>query len=187
MPDYANGKIYKIVNSENDKVYIGSTTKTLAQRMGGHRRCAKSNPSRFYKAMRHHGVENFSIELIKSVPCSNVIELEKVEYKIINKMRERGTKLYNSVIDGKHAASTKIRMGEWQKGSANTNYGKVGTQSAVFKRGSLYFRNGVGQRWIFQWHESGEKKAKSFSVHKYGYEEAKQLAEEYRDKIYPIE
>ena len=37
MPDYANGKIYKIVNTENEKVYIGSTTQRLWGRMRGHR------------------------------------------------------------------------------------------------------------------------------------------------------
>jgi len=40
MPDYANGKIYKIepLNGEEGETYIGSTTKkTLAERMSRHR------------------------------------------------------------------------------------------------------------------------------------------------------
>ena len=187
MPDYKNGKIYKIVNTVNDKVYIGSTTRTLAQRMGDHRKCAKGDRSRFYKAMRWHGVANFRIELIRNVSCSNVIELEKKEYSIVNRMLSRGIKLYNSLIDGKHTASTKKRIGDRQRGSANHSYGKFGYLSALFKRGSVYLRPGNKSTWIFSWHENGKKRCKSFGVKKFGYNEAKTLAEEYRDTIYPIE
>ena len=39
MPNYQNGKIYKIVNDINDNVYYGSTTqKYLCSRMSGHRK-----------------------------------------------------------------------------------------------------------------------------------------------------
>ena len=37
MPNYSNGKIYKIHSSKYNLVYIGSTTQTLAQRMTTHR------------------------------------------------------------------------------------------------------------------------------------------------------
>ena len=38
MPEYKNGKIYKIVsNHMPDTCYIGSTTQTLCKRFGGHR------------------------------------------------------------------------------------------------------------------------------------------------------
>ena len=187
MPDYSNAKIYKVVNSINDKVYIGSTTRTLAQRMGDHRKCAKGDRSRFYKAMRWHGVANFRIEIIRSFPCANVIELEKEEYRVIKKMLRRDVKLYNSLIDGKHTARTRKQMGDRQRGSANHNYGKLGTLSALFKRGSVYLRTGRKTAWRFEWWENRKRCARSFSVNKFGHDEAKQLAEEYRNKIYPIE
>ena len=37
MPNYQNGKIYKIICDENDLVYYGSTTVPLWQRIGKHR------------------------------------------------------------------------------------------------------------------------------------------------------
>jgi|SRR5208337_2466544 len=38
MPDYSQGKIYKIISSKTNKVYIGSTTqKYLCDRMSSHR------------------------------------------------------------------------------------------------------------------------------------------------------
>ncbi len=36
MPDYSKGKIYQIVDNTNGDVYIGSTTKSLKQRLAGH-------------------------------------------------------------------------------------------------------------------------------------------------------
>ena len=35
---YHEAKIYKITNPHTDKIYIGSTIRTLAERMTGHRR-----------------------------------------------------------------------------------------------------------------------------------------------------
>jgi predicted GIY-YIG superfamily endonuclease len=37
MPNYQNGKIYKICSSLTDKIYIGSTTNYLVRRMSDHR------------------------------------------------------------------------------------------------------------------------------------------------------
>ena len=36
MPNYHNSKIYKIWSPSTDMVYIGSTTQSLALRLGGH-------------------------------------------------------------------------------------------------------------------------------------------------------
>ena len=37
MPDYSNGKIYKITCNETYRCYIGSTTKTLTRRFQQHK------------------------------------------------------------------------------------------------------------------------------------------------------
>lgn len=37
MPNYQNGKIYKICSHHTDDVYYGSTTQSLAVRLGGHK------------------------------------------------------------------------------------------------------------------------------------------------------
>ena len=37
MPDYSKGKIYKILDSIDDEIYVGSTTETLGARMAKHR------------------------------------------------------------------------------------------------------------------------------------------------------
>jgi len=191
MPDYNKGKIYKIVNTENDKVYIGSTTQRLNTRMSGHRSVAirlNAEYGKLYKSMRFHGVEKFQIKLVKDYPCKTKEQLLEKEFQIIRQYVTKGIVLYNTMTEnGKHSVNTKQRMSERTRGSGNNQYGKVGTASACFNRGCVSFSNGIKPLWRFRWYENGKQRSKTFSEIKYGYDEAKQLAEEYRDKIYPIE
>ena len=74
MPDYQEGKIYKILNTCTDDVYIGSTTQMLCNRMKSHRRNHKysGNKSHYklYQAFSENGVENFYIEILEKCPCT---------------------------------------------------------------------------------------------------------------------
>jgi hypothetical protein len=83
MVNYQNGKIYKIVSSQTDKVYIGSTTKDkLCQRMAGHRGSYKSylkdehNYITSFEIIKH---EDAKIILIEAFPCNNSDELHARE------------------------------------------------------------------------------------------------------------
>jgi hypothetical protein len=82
MPDYSKGKIYSIRSFQTDDIYIGSTTQTLAQRLGKHRTKYK-----LYLKGKYHYVTSFEllkyddyyIELITLYPCSCKAELEAEE------------------------------------------------------------------------------------------------------------
>ena len=41
MPDYSKGKIYKMLNTIDYEIYVGSTIETLGQRMAKHRSFVK--------------------------------------------------------------------------------------------------------------------------------------------------
>ena len=76
MPDYSKGKIYKILNNIDDEIYVGSTIKTLSQRMANHRCDAKTKPHyKLYKHMFELGVDKFYIELIENYSCNDIYEL----------------------------------------------------------------------------------------------------------------
>ena len=92
------GKIYKIVNSENDKVYIGSTIKALKNRLAEHRYHSKVQNSSWCKAMQRIGCDKFSIELVKDFPCENRMELEAEERKTIRQFQKDGVELYNTFM-----------------------------------------------------------------------------------------
>lgn len=93
MNKFHNSKIYKITDNTNNQVYIGSTIKTLQQRLQGHKSAAKS-----YKEGRGCAsksiIDNgdYKIELLEQLSCENrkqllIKEQEYIDqYDCINKV-----------------------------------------------------------------------------------------------------
>ncbi len=81
MPNYANGKIYKLTNNVNDEIYIGSTCCPLWSRIGQHRYVAKNGnrTSKLYNLINQIGGSNFDIVLLEAVSCTNKSELYQRE------------------------------------------------------------------------------------------------------------
>jgi len=82
MPDYSQGKIYQIWSPQTDKVYIGSTTNTLARRLWGHRAAGKKE----YGAPTSKNIlefEDAKIELIEEYACENKMQLTRREGEVI--------------------------------------------------------------------------------------------------------
>ena len=80
MTEQLNYKIYKITNSIDDKIYIGSTRQTLRKRMEGHRsEVRKNNQKVLSQHMKGNGIENFNIELIKEiqVPTAKLAKIQE--------------------------------------------------------------------------------------------------------------
>ena len=98
MVDYSKGKIYKIFNTVDDDIYVGSTVEPLAKRMTKHKYSAKKKcyNSSLLTKMSEYGFGNFFIELIEEYPCNTQIELLAREGHWI---REMGT--LNKVINGR--------------------------------------------------------------------------------------
>jgi group I intron endonuclease len=73
------GKIYKIINGVNNKVYIGCTVTSLEKRYYEHLyRCFKTDyKSKLYNSIKKYGEENFKIELIEECEISNIYEIER--------------------------------------------------------------------------------------------------------------
>lgn len=87
MPDYQKSKIYKIVDANEEMVYVGSTVKTLSQRMSHHRSSFKSGPfTTSHNIFNKYGVENCKILLIENYPCSSKDELNKREGEYIKQL-----------------------------------------------------------------------------------------------------
>lgn len=74
------GKIYKIVNDINDKIYVGQTICSLKKRFTGHCCYSKSDrSSNMYikRAIHKYGREHFRIELIEECAVNDLNEREK--------------------------------------------------------------------------------------------------------------
>lgn len=86
MNKYNNGKIYKIISNETDKIYIGSTTKTLDERLRTHKYDYK-----YYSSGKYHYISSFEIVkyedcniiLLENFPCNSKKELQEREQHYI--------------------------------------------------------------------------------------------------------
>lgn len=113
MPNFENGKIYKIIG--NGLTYIGSTTETLKKRL--YRHLNYINESRYCSSSKVLSDTNYKIELIENFPCENNSQLTEREYywfstidncndispkqQKINKYKtyvKNNTKAYNSAL-----------------------------------------------------------------------------------------
>lgn len=74
------GYIYKIINQINNKVYVGKTVTTIANRWLHHLDDYKKFDWHLYRAMRKYGIEHFSIEQIEE--CDDEIINEREIYWI---------------------------------------------------------------------------------------------------------
>jgi len=75
---YSQGKIYKIKNTLNDKLYVGSTIQNLDERLRMHFKNAMTNPesnSEWYLFLRENGKDVLIIEEIEKYPCNSEKEL----------------------------------------------------------------------------------------------------------------
>ena len=78
MPNFANGKIYKLWSPQGDDIYIGSTVSSLAKRKGQHK-SKYNNGINVSSKILFEKYDDVRIELIEEFPCENKMELNKRE------------------------------------------------------------------------------------------------------------
>ena len=103
MNKFQSGKIYKIVDNLTNDIYIGSTCKTLEQRLKQHKanyKAFKAGKSNFVTVFKILGNNNYKIELIKLNPCNTKQELNKEEGQTITKLKMGGFNVINKNIAG---------------------------------------------------------------------------------------
>ena len=89
--DYSKAMVYKIYNTIDSDIYIGSTCCSLGMRMAKHRsatKCPKQKHYRLYQKMNDLGVKNFYIVLVDEIPdCQNKEQLHKKEREKIEELK----------------------------------------------------------------------------------------------------
>jgi len=120
MPDYKNGKIYKLFSYDNDLIYIGSTTQELYKRLCEH----KSRANICNSKLLFEASNNVKIELIEEYACNNKMELTKKEGEHI-----RANDCVNKVIAGRSNKEwhddNKDKQKEYHKEYRNKNKDKI--------------------------------------------------------------
>lgn len=145
--------IYRILNTVNDKVYIGQTTLKPNFRWNHHKsNFRRKKKQTIYCAMRKYGIENFIFEEIFTV--LNEDDLDGFEVQFI--------KLYNSYYNGYNMTKggnvlrgenhpsfgvpltlkQKKHLSKINSGKNNAHYGKIGKLSSRF---SGYYHTPFGR------------------------------------------
>jgi len=115
--DYSQGKLYRIVSPNHDKVYIGSTVETLEQRFSKHKQKRDCMSREIIDA------GDARIEEIEAFPCLDKYQLEDREAELqladwcgcVNKMvagamrRAGGEQAYNKAYYTAHADEIKAK------------------------------------------------------------------------------
>ena len=125
MPNYQNGKIYKIIDNTNISLpYIGSTVQTLSNRLSSHR----TNYKQYLKGRYNYSISfdiiknnNYRIVLLENYSCNNKEELiMREQYYIdnincINKKRAYSSKEYLKQNSKKWRINNKEKIKETNK------------------------------------------------------------------------
>lgn len=132
--------IYKYTNKENNKVYIGRTSKTLAER-------AQKNGSnykscrRFYQAIQEYSWESFVPEILETV--DTLEEANKLEAYYINQYKSNDEEYGYNLEDGGDCGPThtetkqlisKSAKERYSDGVSNPMYGRKHTEEALAKQ-----------------------------------------------------
>jgi hypothetical protein len=118
MKDYSKGKIYSIRSAHTDKVYIGSTTETLARRLAAHRSSYTScqNGKRNYiTSCELVQYPDCYIELVENFPCLCNEELGKREGEITRATPNYVNKRIEGRTPAEHYQDNKEKIGRIHK------------------------------------------------------------------------
>lgn len=108
MEELAN--IYIIKNTENDMIYVGSTTLSLEERFQQHlKHSREGREGIFFDDLRAQSVGDFNIELVDKVFIRHQFIIEEYWW---NKLNSDGFALYDIKRGASHSKNTKQRISQ---------------------------------------------------------------------------
>lgn len=114
------GIIYKITNDINNKIYIGKTEVSLANRWASHvceqKKMRDHGRSKIHDAMRKYGIEHFKIEKIEEYPNDQLNEREKYWIKTLNTLDDSFGYNISQGGEGKTLYNKELIKELWDKG-----------------------------------------------------------------------
>jgi group I intron endonuclease len=126
--------VYKVENKKSKKVYIGQTIKDLEERKREHIKSSTRGKSKFHKALKSYGVENFDWVVLDTAKSKD--ELNKKEIKYIQE--------YNSIENGYNMVEG--GTGGYNKFAVEANKKKLGKKLKDIVSPEMYDRAIDGRR-----------------------------------------
>jgi len=172
---YPTGIIYKVSNSVNEIIFIGSTTQADREPLNDHVYRSKSGQSKFSAAIREIGGEMFSLEELKVMINVTRDELVRRAFHYIGLYKPE--QLYNMQRGyGRVSVETRAKISDSTKGQKHPR----------FKRGSIAVCDNTRFRYFH--HIDGKQFSKTFSYgpkSQWDREEAYFHLQQFRDSIHP--
>jgi len=136
MPNYQAGKIYTIRSlSRPDLIYVGSTTQSLAKRLGGHRskfkRWKAGKQVKYTSSFAILEIGDEYIELVESCPCDNKAELNRREGQLTREM-ECVNKRIEGRTEKEYRADNAEKIAEREKEYRDENKEKIAGRSKQY-------------------------------------------------------
>jgi hypothetical protein len=186
MPNYANAKIYKVVDNTSDKIYIGSTCKTLSGRLSAHKSSFKVDNAKYCTVFEILKNENFDIILLENVEnCTDKEQLRARERfyietnnNCVNKNIPNHTKAESDkVYYEKHKEKIKENVKQWRL----NNIEEFKVKSKI--RGKIYREENREKEKARQkkYREENQDKVKDYAHDYNNKEETKQRMKQYRE------
>lgn len=136
--------IYLVTNKVNGKVYVGQTSKSIAERLYEHIRLhsnSRFSKTYFYKAIRKHGSQAFEIKELAR--CGTLQEAHQLEQNYIQLFNSADAEVgYNTTLGGegvRHNEATKEKLRKANSGKKHSpeTRKKIGDIQRGRKRGAL--------------------------------------------------
>lgn len=187
MPDYSKSKIYTIRFIENDNnIYIGSTTQSLAVRFGGHKRIL----SILYKHIQEKYNGDWSkcyIELYEELKCDNKEQLMKREGEVIRDfIRNNEYEVLNKRIEGRtrneYIQDNKEKLKEYRQDNKEKykEYRKKTYENNKEKYKEYYDNNKEKNK---EYYENNKERLKEYYKTHYNREANTERMKDYRQRI----
>lgn len=170
MPNYENGKIYKIVDNLTGQQYIGSTTQTLAQRIVSHINQFKnreidisSHCCTSYEILKN---DDYYIVLIENYSCDSKEELLTRERYFIESM-ECVNKVIPTRTRKQYLVENKIKVTEQRKQYRLENKELLSEKSKQYRNNNLE-TIAIEQKLYYENHKTdlNEKKKAFYQTNK---------------------
>jgi hypothetical protein len=133
--------IYKISNSVNNDLYVGSTTQSLKQRFTKHISRTKNEKYKnikLHKIMNEIGIDKFKIELLEETEFINKEEQLKLENKYIKELKPV---LNSQLASDKCLEHNKIKCSICKTSKTYCEHNKRKSQCVICKGGSICKHN----------------------------------------------
>ena len=160
MADYKNGKIYRLVCNTTGNQYIGSTTRPLSQRLGGHKtqyKCFLAGKiTKQVTSSSNLSNNNCEMILIEDYPCENKNQLERRErhfietMECVNKNKPAQTKEEHFEYMKQYEYNNKEKMNEYQHTYRQENKYKITEYQIQYRQ--------KNKEEIKQYHQENQEK-----------------------------